>query len=209
MILVLLVASILIPVVTMAVMGEYDTETQWIIADINSYVININMGLIIYLLVAFRRTLLKILAAFLLMTNIWWTIDYVILQISESTIARNVNDVIFLFIAFPIIVNILLKPYNSITKYRPDGIFSVYKKPKNSLAVLVAVVTGGYGARSIVKYGVEFIFKGGELIYRNYKPREEHIYVEIENIPIEKEVGTKWSLFNNCCTCGRQWLRKT
>ncbi len=194
-----LLLTTLLPVISIHMTGYYADETQWLIYDIVGRTSYMAACLALFLLVPYKRTLIKVEALLAFLCSIWWAVDYTLLTwVDDSILLRNISDFIFLALAVPATFNILFRPYDSTDSYSSVGIFSVYRRPRNIWGALAALITNPYGSRSIVKNGVEFIYKDSTLIGRTYKPLKSHIYEKIEDVNIEKYLGRRWSLFNNC-----------
>lgn len=195
----LLLASILLPILTMMFGGHYNYDIQWIIYDIVRLLIPIFLSLALFKVVPYKSVQLKCLSLLTVLVAVWANIDYFMLRISEELWVRHVNDVLFLLTAPVAALNIIYRPYNSTTQYRPDGRFNVYKRPANLQGALAALITTPHGSCSTVINGIEFIFKNGTRIGRTYKPHKGDVYVEINEA--NEELGIEWSLFKNCFTC--------
>jgi hypothetical protein len=181
-------------------------DLMWEIDFIISKSIIFILSFIIFRLISYRKSFLKLMTfvlstiCFMSLMDAALTTDFY--DMSTVSSYRYTFLILYVLIILPEVVFLNLR-YRITDKdlYNVKETFIAYRYPDNVIKLIYALFTAPYSQCSVVCKGRHFKFKHGVLIEVPHKRCRSNVYKKVEDADLSElrdMIGMKWTLLNNC-----------
>ena len=186
-----------------------DIDLQWKIFLLLQYSVYFISTICIFSLVSYRDIYTKFLSLLAVLFSVWWLADHIILSFLTQEyleIFRSFSSIIIGLLSVPFVLYIIFKKHTYISdKYKKEGCYIVYRKPRSILSLVIASfrhdnTSSCFGVDDGTRYFYkkDSIFHKGILIKKKHLHNSEFIYKKVPKVMFDSLLSSRLGRFRTC-----------